>query len=93
VPSKINNFTGKTEKFPPYIINTQKMSRGEAARKLTTAFNGVEGRFNEPMIYEYLNKSVEVIPEDLNNSNLKNPLFPQQQTGISPISTSRYNTQ
>jgi len=85
VPSKINNFTGKTEKFPPYIINTQKMSEGEAARKLTTAFNGVEGNIPDYMIYENLNKSGRVIPEDLNNSNLINPFFPNTQTGISPI--------
>lgn len=92
VPSKINNFTGKTEKFPPYIINTQNMSESEAARKLTTAFNGIEGKFNEPMIYEYLIKSGDIIPEDLNNSNLRNPLLPTPQTGISPISTLRYNS-
>ena len=91
VPSKINNFTGKTEKFPPYIINTQKMSEGEAARKLTTAFNGVEANIPDYMIYENLNKSGRVIPEDLNNSNMPNPFFPQPQTAPSPITTSQYN--
>ena len=89
VPNKIDNFTGKTQKFPPYIINTQTMSEADAARALTTAFNGVEGRFNEPMIYEYLNKSGEVIPEDLNNSNLRSPLFPNTQTGTIPTNTGK----
>ena len=89
VPSKINNFTGKTEKFPPYIINTQKMSEGEAARKLTTAFNGVEGNIPDYMIYENLNKSGRVIPEDLNNSNLRSPLFPNTQTGTIPTNTGK----
>jgi adenylosuccinate synthase len=91
VPSKIDNFTGKTEKFPPYIINTQTMSKADAARALTTAFNGVQGKFVEPYIYEYLNKSGQVISEDLNNSNMPNPFFPQPQTAPSPITTSQYN--
>ena len=91
VPNKIDNFTGKTQKFPPYIINTQAMSEAEAAQALAIAFNGIEGKLNDSMIFEYLNKSGKVISEDLNNKNMPNPFFPQPQTAPSPITTSQYN--
>lgn len=95
LPSKVNSVTGEAQVFDPTIINTKGLSKTDAARILTTTLNGLldpNKRFNEPYVFEYLNKNDEVIPDEaaVTNSLIKNRTFPEQgQQGISPTSTGK----